>query len=101
MSKPISATVPPEEIYAMVSSEDMWWLLLSTVSYGLGRHSYAPSTIAELVIKYHDFLTKERIEQMARKIRDHLHITPYPPAYKDIYETWSALATELEQKKTV
>jgi hypothetical protein len=85
---------------AQVAPVDMWWFLLTSMRYSLGRESYAASLTADLIRRYGRYLTDQQVKQIAREIRDDLHMRENwkgGPLPSDIIATWQRLADELER----
>lgn len=57
---------------AEVQNEDLWFMLLSTIRYSLGRTSYAPSYAMELTLRYRNELEPEQVKQLCDEVRDWL-----------------------------
>lgn len=55
-----------------VLANDLWFMLLSTVRYSMGRCSYAPSYAVELVDRYRAHLAPEQLDQIYREVETEL-----------------------------
>jgi len=60
--------------YPAVSPHDMWILLLSTIRYSMGRHTYISGLSVELVVRYNNYLTKQQLNQIADEIEKEIKL---------------------------
>lgn len=58
----------------MVSKEDMWILLSSSVRYALTRRSQAPAVVWELLRRYNDYLDDHQLQQLIDEIEVDLRL---------------------------
>jgi hypothetical protein len=86
-----------------VDTADMWPLLINSVRYAIGRASYAPAEVADLVRKYGAALKSWQRQQIAQEIGEEIRFGKRIAARSDSnakfpYEgLWTALADELEK----
>lgn len=57
----------------VVSSRDLFWLLLDSGRYSWMRSSTAASTAAELIQRYARHLPRENVEQILKELREAQH----------------------------
>lgn len=79
-----------------VTSSDLSFLLMCALRYALGRQSYAPSYIAEMVTRYIDGLTQGQRDLLAYDIRCHLAKEFGTPEPADIRQVWIHLEKKLK-----
>jgi hypothetical protein len=85
----------------LIEPHDLWPMLINSVRYALGRASYAPSEVADLVRKYGSALKPWQRMQIAQEIREEIRfskrIAARPNALFPYEGLWSSLAEELEK----
>lgn len=62
----------PKKNATLVNSADMWTLLMCSVRYAMGRRSYMPSTVADLVRKHVDVLDDHNLLQIQKEVFEEL-----------------------------
>ena len=78
-------------INEIVFDEDFGCIVNSAVRYSLGRHTYMPSTVAQFVRKYLNYLDHRTINVMIRDINQALENENLP-----LREIWVELKSDLE-----
>ena len=57
-----------------IAEEDLWPLLLSTIRHAMGRRSYLPGYVQEMVQNYSSHLSDAQLKQMQQEVEDELRI---------------------------
>lgn len=59
---------------AIINKEHMWTLLLCSVRYALGRATYMPHYVIELVERYRGLITDNQFRQIVEEVKKELEI---------------------------
>ena len=96
MMSPNSSTM---HSFSTLSTADVEFLVECSTRYCLGRLSYAPNWMCDILSKCLATFSDGGLSVIERDIREHLQQTEYSPGFSDIEDDWSAILTKIQTEQ--
>lgn len=74
-------------------------LITCAVRHALGRLTYMPSAVAEIVLDTLPFLDNRTLYVTEKDIEEHIGTTAYPSGFKDIETEWRRLLDAVRHER--
>lgn len=85
--------------FSILSTADVEFLVECSTRYCLGRLSYAPNWMCDILSKCLATLSDGCLSIVERDIREHSQQTEYSPGFSDIEDDWSAILTKIQTEQ--
>ena len=92
-------SVPNSNVTVTLSSQNYEFLVVNSVRYCLGRRSYAPGWMCDLLTATLDKLTNNCLTVIELDIAEHLRTDEYGPGYIDIPSRWHHLLAMIRSEQ--
>ena len=87
-----------KKTYVKLNTRDFSTLAICAVRYSLGRLSYMPSLVCEIIEKHIDKIDSSSLLVLQRDVREYLITDGYTHAFSDIKDTWNNFLKFIEEK---
>ena len=95
----MSSDSSPIHCFSALSTADVEFLAECSTRYCLGRLSYAPNWMCDILSKCLATLSDGCLSVIERDIREHLQQTEYSPGFSEIEDDWSAILTKIQTEQ--
>ena len=85
--------------FSTLSTADVEFPVECSTRYCLGRLSYAPNWMCDILSKCLATLSDGCLSVVERDIREHSQQTEYSPGFSDIVGDWSAILTKIQAEQ--
>ena len=87
-----------DKTYVKLNTRDFSTLAICAVRYSLGRLSYMPSLVCEIIEKHIDKIDSSSLFVLQRDVREYLTTDGYTHAFSGIKDTWNNFLKFIEEK---
>ena len=87
-----------DKTYVKLNTRDFSTLAICAVRYSLGRQSYMPSLVCEIIEKHIYEIDSSSLLVLQRDVREYLITDGYTHAFSDIKDTWNKFLRFIEEK---
>lgn len=87
-----------DKTYVKLGTRDFSTLAICAVRYSLGRQSYMPALVCEIIKKHIDEIDSSSLLVLQRDVREYLTTDGYTHSFSDIKDTWNKFLRFIEEK---
>lgn len=87
-----------DKTYVKLNTRDFSTLAICAVRYSLGRQSYMPALVCDIICKHIDLIDPPDLLILQRDIREYLITDSYTHSFSDIKDTWNNFLRFIEEK---
>ena len=95
----MSSDSSPIHCFSALSTADVEFLAECSTRYCLGRLSYAPNWMCDILLKCLATLSDGCLSVIERDIREHLQQTEYSSGFSDIGEDWTCILANIQTEQ--
>ena len=87
-----------DKTYVKLCARDFSTLAICAVRYSLGRQSYMPSLVCEIIEEHIDKIDSSSLIVLQRDVREYLTTDGYTHSFSDIKDTWNKFLRFIKEK---